>query len=241
MQEKIHPSVSITTSTAPTLITAGNMDSINAWIASISGQYYGNGAYQVTTSSSYFAGSILVHPAWNLFQRTFANDHAHWSWDHYVNGGFDTNRFATPSYSLDGGSYYGDWVTIQMPTPIILTKCTFKPRSGLLARLPGIFRIYGSNDGINWDLLHDQTAVLPYSDEGMTVQISGLPTYSHLGLVVSALAGSDAALNFARWDIYGKVCTILSAILRDRIRPPCVFHFVHLANMAFGFIQINSP
>ncbi len=125
-------------------------------------------------------------------------------------------------YTLDG-SYYGDWVTVKMPEKIQIVRCSFIARSGLVQRAPTKFRLYGSNDGSTWALIHNQAAALPYSGDIGRVDISTQTEYNHFGLVVSELSAtgpSNDVLNFLQWDIYAVkvVCLCLRWIT------VCIYH-----------------
>ena len=78
-----------------------------------------------------------------------------------------------------------------------------------MLRAPGRFRIYGSNDNINWILLVDRTSItisysnLFYTDKDFTIS----QKYKYYVLVVNKLLGTGSAavvLNFDEWYIYGK-------------------------------------
>ncbi len=196
------PPVNIASSATPALTTAGGTDAVNSWTATLSRASYGNGMYQVTQSSS---SSGNAAPAWWLFVRTDSADYggAHWKPGNYISGRFDGSK-STAQYTLDG-MYFGDWVHMQLPAPIVVTRCSFKARPGFLSRTPKIFRIYGSSDGASWELVHDQASALPYSNSIGTFNVSSLPTCLYIGLVVSELTGPESILNFMQWDIFGKV------------------------------------
>jgi hypothetical protein len=112
-------------------------------------------------------------------------------------------------HNLGEGDFCGDWVTIQLPDQIYLTKSTFTARAPGSA--PNILKIYGSNDGKKWKLVHHQTST-SYHDNVATVSINEKELYSHFGLVVAGLSGYKSTLNFMNWGIFGiqrdknKVC-----------------------------------
>jgi hypothetical protein len=69
-----------------------------------------------------------------------------------------------------------------------------------------LFRIYGSNDGSSWIVIHDQTSALVYSGTKSSMTVQSSSTYTYIALVVSALPAGGTVLNFVQWNIYGKVC-----------------------------------
>jgi hypothetical protein len=200
MQIVRFPPVGLATSGIPTLTPSGSTNGMNTWTATVSGAMYGNGVYRVTASSILSADTA----PWTLFD---PRAYAHWAPNNYINGRFDNSK-NSPQYTLDS-SYYGDLVYIQLPAPIVLTSCTFTARRDLPTRTPKVFRIYSSNDGSSWVLVHTQTSALPYFDNVASFSIDSLPTCSYIGLVVSELSGTatwtDYILNFMEWGIFGQV------------------------------------
>ncbi len=106
----------------------------------------------------------------------------------------------------------GDWIYIKLQEPIILTAVDIITSRDY--RAPGRFKIYGSNDGVKWSILHDQsqqTAV--YKNELTNVQVnykSRSPPlqFHYIGLVVGKLAVVDTlnsyVLQIAEIKLYGK-------------------------------------
>jgi hypothetical protein len=56
-----------------------------------------------------------------------------------------------------GGGHNGEWVKIQMPHKIVLEYVDIVPRVSSSGREPRLFSIVGSNDDINWYLVHEET------------------------------------------------------------------------------------
>ncbi len=190
---------------SPTLVSGSTWSSttIATWSTTLSGQPYGNGVYRVTSAG----GAAWAEPQWLVFG-TDANQYgAHWGADNNYNILDGTwARGATSLFTLDN-TYYGDWVHIQLPEPIVLSSCTFIARAILPNRAPSKFRIYGSNTGSSWTVLHDQTSPLVYFDNQGSVTVQTTASYTYIGLVVSALppGGGEKVLNFMRWKIMGSV------------------------------------
>jgi hypothetical protein len=199
----MYPPVALSTAT---LTTSGADGVINSWTTTVSGAFYGNGAYKVTASSVYFENSALTHPIWWLFRRYNSDPYgAHWRVNDYSSStGLFSSSLNSARYTLDG-IYYGDWVHIQLPARIIVTKCSFTVKSDAPGRGPVLFRLYGSNDGTKWELLYEQTLALSYTSFQATFKVPGGLSYSYVGLVVSkiGLSADAVILNFRRWDIFG--------------------------------------
>jgi hypothetical protein len=158
----------------------------------VSGQTHGNGTYNVTYSS----GLNELSP-YTLFN-TGANSGGHWA-----DGVNYTAGVYNGTQSFDGGTYKGEWVIIQMPVSIKLTKYSFLQRNGFSARAPNDFKIYGSNNNTTWDVLVDKRSItytgLTYNE---TVNVDNY--YTYYLLVVYKLVGNTAVtLNFDEWYIYG--------------------------------------
>ena len=68
--------------------------------------------------------------------------------------------------------------------------------------MPGEYKIYGSNDNINWIVLFHKTSNPTYLN-GFFENITTTDTYNYFGLVVNKLNGNYDALNFDEW-VYGK-------------------------------------
>ena len=163
----------------------------------VSGQVYGNGTYVVTFSSTYgssfdpfkcFNTSEVTAGAWAL---------------RYTNGIYNGSDFIV-------AGYLGDWLKIQLPVAIKLTRFDFLMRTDntqqIRERSPKDFKIYGSNDNITWVELVNKTDAIynaSYKYEQTTPEITN--TYTYYGLVVNKLLGSTAdILNFNEWYIYGQ-------------------------------------
>ena len=52
------------------------------------------------------------------------------------------------NYIVSG--YTGDWIIVKLPYQIILSRFRFYARPTSISRSPGLWKCYGSNDGINF-------------------------------------------------------------------------------------------
>ena len=159
-----------------------------------------NGTYNIFYNS-YF--SDVINPS--LLFNDDVNDHVagggHWAINKYTNGIYNN----TLSYIVS--DYYGDWVIIKLPKPIKLTKYNFYIRSTAPNRAPGLWKIYGSNDGTTWEELINASnlyTVATYTNGVYSkTNINNLKQYLYYGLTVYKLVGSDTVLNFSEWQIFG--------------------------------------
>jgi hypothetical protein len=180
----------------------------------VSGQTYGNGTYVVSYSST-----LGSSDPWTCFNTANAVG-GHWASSRYTSGAFNSASFIV-------AGYLGDWLKIQLPVAIKLTRFEFLMRiesQGLRERAPKDFKIYGSNDNITWvELVNKTDAVYnaSFKYEQTTTEISN--TYTYYGLVVNKLLGSTAdTLNFDEWYIYGQEVLASSLSLRYHLLNPVI-------------------
>ena len=176
----------------------------------VSGQTYGNGTYVVSSTSTY-AGS----EPFRCFN-TSDTVGGHWNENRYTSGVFNSTSFIV-------AGYLGDWVKIQLPVAIKLTRFNFVSRPTLQVRSPKDFKIYGSNDNITWvELVNKTDAVYNASSiyEQTTPEITSL--YIYYGLVVNKIftGSNDNTLNFDEWYIYGQEASTSSLSLRYHLLNP---------------------
>jgi hypothetical protein len=167
----------------------------------ITGHSYGNGLYVTSYSANIVSIDVIPFTCFN----TNISNGGSWEFPsvkRYIqpNGTFRT----TLTDNIVPG-YTGDWLKIKFPVAINLMRYAFKTRSDLPSRSPGNFKIYGSNDEINWiELTHETNAVYVSNSYETTITTSG--TYNSFGLVVNELVGNNSGadvLNFDEWFIYG--------------------------------------
>ena len=113
-------------------------------------------------------------------------------------------------------TYKGDWVCIKLPIPILLTSYSFFQNTTEIGGAPNNFKIYGSVNGIDWDVVKERNSLvnlsISYLNNKYTETLSPLPTkpYLYYGLVVNSLIGSLTYLNFNEWVLNGKPIIITS-------------------------------
>ena len=175
----------------------------------VSGQTYGNGTYVVSFSSTLGTG---LDP-WTCFNTSTISG-GHWNSDRYIAGVFNSTSFIV-------AGYLGDWLKIQLPVAIKLTRFNLVLRPTLQDRAPKDFKIYGSNDNITWvELVNKINAVYNASSiyEQTTPEITN--TYTYYALVVNKIFSTGTVLNFDEWYIYGNEALSSSLSLRYHLLNP---------------------
>jgi hypothetical protein len=121
----------------------------------ISGESYGNGLYETSSTPTHGVG-----PAWTGFN-TAAVDGFHAGGSQYSGGNYVQNNYIVIDYK-------GDWLKIKLPVAINLTKYGFKKRPTTGGyyhdRAPAQYKIYGSNDNINWTQLVYKSSDISFPD-----------------------------------------------------------------------------
>jgi len=160
----------------------------------VQNQAYGNGNYVISFSTFW-----SVAPPFQLFKN---GNYGTFGFHHYLGGVY---RDTENDNIVDG--YNGDWVKIKLPVSIKLTRIVIKARS-VLDRAPEDFKIYGSNDEINWvEIIHITDATYSAENTFYELLLSIPEYYNNYGLVVNKLfdnvEGVSGVLNFDEWFIYG--------------------------------------
>lgn len=166
----------------------------------VTGESYGNGVYETSDSSNSY-----TYPAYAAFNGSGGVGY------HNTNTNYTGRTYLGSEYIVSG--YLGDWIKIKLPVDINLTKYGFKQRGGSYeARAPGSYKIYGSNDDVNWDELVERSYIditysqaITESNDYFEENITTTNTYKYFALVVNKVyGGGTVPLNFDEWYIFGR-------------------------------------
>jgi hypothetical protein len=167
---------------------------------------YGNGFYEVYSSSTYDTPTTK-NKLFN-FDTAETTDTPRWGISLYNSGTGDYQG----DNSIDN-IYYGDWVILKMPQPILLTRYRIYQNTQFPNRAPSEWKVYGSNDGITFTQIteaHQLTRLLA-SDYTFYYYNKALATtfttsYQYIGFVFNKLVSTSGAttLNFVELQIFGK-------------------------------------
>lgn len=177
---------------------------------------YGSGDY-IIGCSSYFSDTLDIELAFN---RSITVSFFYLSSGSRYNA---TTGLYTGSNYLKDSNYRGEWITIRLPNAINL--CYYNYIVSATPRAPSLFKIYGSNDGINWEEItqasNDTTPLTDanyptYFGIGYSSTTTVLPRYrkilstpsnlyQYFGICVNKIVanGSGVALACMEWELFG--------------------------------------
>lgn len=165
----------------------------------------GFGEYVATASSAFDNGQL--HP-WKLFDSNVTTRWA--SATSYYSGSTGLPNSYDGSYNglttdVGGTRYYGQWVQIKTPTPLVMSHSNIHPITNQLTRAPVDGVILGSLDGENWHRLVSFSGLshsaAPYWRE---IAVNATTPYDHFRMVVTKIGTSASAgyVDFASWVIH---------------------------------------
>jgi hypothetical protein len=239
--ERPYPPKQYNSFTEPTLVSyLGQLavrETITLTTANIS---YGSGTYEIHSSSIY--GQGLNRNL--LFNYVLNETGSGWAYDVYSR---TTGLYLyTNKYIIDG--YYGDWVIIKLPSPIILTKFTFWARSGLINRSPGLWRCYGSNDDINYEEIPNASNdVISLTTSSYVNNIyekvvnNNTKSYLYYGFVVRKLADigtTSDMLNFNELRLFGR--EEIKLLSEERQYPPKIWDTIEPSITTITYNGFNA-
>jgi hypothetical protein len=176
----------------------------------ISGQLYGNGLY-IFTASSYYYPAPYENP-----HKICNNENIGWT----TLIPYGTSGQYSGSFSL--GGYNGEWVKIQLPVKIKLSKYIIQHGQYETARSPSIYKIFGSNDDVAWTELHSKSTGLVASDYISSKYEESIITgnyYNYFALVVNKTIGQNY-LTVGEWFLYGNEMPTSAIEIRYQLLNP---------------------
>ena len=156
--------------------------------------------YEVSFTSS----STGLIP-YNCFNDSSTASDGKWAINYNANGTFNTTYNNYYNYIVEG--YNGDWIILKVPSAIKPALLVIKQSETNINGAPKNFRLYASNDKVNWDLFIDKSNAT-YSSYRYRQGINTETTYNYFALVVSALIGNETALCINEIYIYGKEASV---------------------------------
>ena len=180
---------------------------MNSNSTTLSNQVYGNGQYTSSVSS------LSSGQAYNMFDKAYHNYSTTFSFN--ASNSYSSNLgsytgTASNNTVMSGQTFYGEYVTIQLPSPIVLS--SYKITSGLEYNIRMINSgvVAGSTDGTTWNLLDTPSNVTwATSNEMKTFNVtSNVTPYSYYRLLATKVGNNDQTnyrngLTVIEWRLLG--------------------------------------
>jgi len=157
---------------------------------------YGNGTYVITTDG--YGGS---NQAYNAFNKVLTDQ-----WTSY--GGFSGgSNYSRPSKTINGVSYPGPWIAIQLPDTLFLDGYDLTPFS--LALAPKKFFIFAKNtEDLDWTLIDTRTNLstgwTSQQPRKFTVPGTTMAYNNFMFLTTDIIATGGYTFRFSEWRLYGR-------------------------------------
>jgi hypothetical protein len=151
--------------------------------------------YGYTVSASTDAYATTGFYPWKVFNDVQGNEGWHageyndgssWYTTYAANAGGAV--YDTANWSRSIGGIDGEWLKLEMPHRLVVDYVTLKAR--LVGQSPKDFKIIGSNDDVNWDIVSTHTGVTA-STTGETHVVSATKAYKYLAIVITRVQGTD--------------------------------------------------
>jgi len=178
----------------------------------ISGQTYGNGTYIVSASTFYVGEDTF---------KIFNGTNSGWT---QSTSKYDGSPAGTYTGLLSLGGFTGEWIKVQLPVSIKLTRYIIEASSiGGVNRAPSIYKIFGSNNNIDWEQVVYKSVPLvsaDYISSKYEEKVSSNNYYRFFALVIGKNIGLDVWLGIGEWYIYGQEFSNNSLSIRYNILNP---------------------
>jgi hypothetical protein len=188
---------------------------------------YGSGRYELYSSS---AATSLTRVKTKLFNYTIGEVECDWGLNYnIVNGNQLNNRYIK-------SDYFGEWSIIKFPNPFILTSYVISVDYSI-PRWPALWRLYGSNDGVNWYDIKEAEVSIPLTSSSYqpsnkyekVLNISFNSPYLYIGIVFNRIIGDSASsgnsqLSLQELRFFGK--EEIKLLTEERQYPPKQFNTV---------------
>ena len=182
----------------------------NAGITNVNGQLYGNGTY-ITNCSTFYSGNQSYYAFDNNTTTFWSGNIARYN----TASPYTYNGTGISSITISGTAYTGEWLSVQLPSPIVLTSMSMTTRTdntSLYYQTPAQWVLGGSNDGVNWTLIYYQSTYLGFTSSGQTISYntpspSNNP-YAYYIIVVLAYSGASTGspsgyVSIGEWMLNG--------------------------------------
>lgn len=171
---------------------------------------YSQGGYVVSASNELSSS----YPVWKAFDDSLATSNDTWVTGSYYSGGTPSTHDGSETTTYNGTSTVnGEWIQLELPHKIKLSYYSLKPQIEgandiYNERMPGTGKILGSNDGINWYLIHDHSLALSDYTRGSYTNVSintstNTKAYKYIRFVIETTAGTETIAGIGDMKLYG--------------------------------------
>ena len=168
---------------------------------------YGEGQYEIYSSSTYDNGITNKDKLFN-FNNTETVNTPRWAINQYESGTGDYQG----NSSIDGVDF-GDFIIIKLPLPFLLTRFRIYKNTAFPQLAPSLWKCFGSSDGIEWFEIfqaHNFTRLTEanynfgYYEKTLANTFTTL--FNYIGFSFNSLTGTSGAtsLNFSELQLFGK-------------------------------------
>jgi hypothetical protein len=166
--------------------------------------------YVVTASTDAFDTASPPFYRWKAFNNVHGDEGWHAG---EVNTSTDWHKtyaadaggavYDTANYSRSIAGIDGEWLKLQLPNRVRVEYIRMRARAGATSQAPKDFKILGSNDDTNWDVLATHTGVTA-SESFVPHQVNAFKSYNYLVIVVTRVqATNDRHLVIGELEYYG--------------------------------------
>jgi hypothetical protein len=152
----------------------------------------------------------------NAYKAFDDNTSTYWDFTAYSNG---ANRGGYTGSTERIPGYKGEWIEIQLPNPVFVDRLDVNTSSAFYQ--PRILYMFGSNDGVTYDLIQGSGDLgYLWSSGGNNTIFNRTPDvinedpYNRILIIVNMVSGGNAQ-RWANVDIYGKIGTFTPNVKLD--------------------------
>ena len=186
----------------------------------------GGGGYVGFSGANGGSGIVIIRflKTANITKKELFNFITNESGSQYQNIKYNSttgNYITSANNNYIKNDYFGDFLVLKLPKPIILNKFQIYSRNGFKERAPSLWRFYGSTDNNNWEEIieaSNTTALVlnDYSADFYEKLVNNQKKeYQYFGLVVNKIIGGNInanSLNFTELKIFGQELTSITPI-----------------------------
>jgi hypothetical protein len=163
---------------------------------------YGAGTYTASSSGDYSTS----YTSWMAFDKTLLDPNGCWGSAGTFYNSTGTYTGTNITYDVNNNSYLGDWLQIQLPQSILLTKYSLTSRSGNLVTSPVNWYILGSIDNLNWNLIDTRLSIAWTSTSQFQLFsiLNPQKFYSYYRIVVNKTTNNTGTndANIGEWRLF---------------------------------------